>query len=196
MTDERHGMSSIAQMAEWNDAHNATTGSLGNGTWWWDKVSGQGYYDLAVTTNGTLGSKFWTAFGWGRTTASLAIDTAHTYVYDNGTVVELDGVLVPNGRGGGQGNACAPLPSYAGYPIAAVPTGMDGFSTPYGICVYGKKYGEAKLVRVASAMEDLFQWNDQPQWYNYETASGPWHATWPGYSCTTSSLDRYACQRA
>lgn len=31
--DERYGMSTLAQTAAWNDAHNDTTGSLGNSTW-------------------------------------------------------------------------------------------------------------------------------------------------------------------
>ncbi|KAK1950836.1 amidase signature enzyme, partial [Colletotrichum sublineola] len=155
--DERHGMSSLAQMAEWNDAHNATTGALGNNTWWWDPKTGQSFYDAGVATNGTLGTAFWTSFGWGRFTARQAIDNMYSYVGEDGTIIEMDGVLMPNGRDGNRGNACAPLPSYAGYPIAAVPTGADGYATPYGLCIYGKQWGEAKLVRVASALEDLFQ---------------------------------------
>ena len=186
-------MSTLAEMAEWNDAHNETTGALGNNTWWWNSTTGQSFYDDGVATNGTLGTAFWTAFGWGRLTARQAIDSAHVYTFDNGTIVELDGVLVPNGRDGGQGDACAPLPSYAGYPIAAVPIGQDGYSTPFGLCIYGRQYGEAKLVKVASAMEDLFRWNNKPAWHNYETAKGPWDNPWPGYTCSKSSLDRYAC---
>ncbi|KDN68537.1 hypothetical protein CSUB01_12472, partial [Colletotrichum sublineola] len=180
--DERHGMSSLAQMAEWNDAHNATTGALGNNTWWWDPKTGQSFYDAGVATNGTLGTAFWTSFGWGRFTARQAIDNMYSYVGEDGTIIEMDGVLMPNGRDGNRGNACAPLPSYAGYPIAAVPTGADGYATPYGLCIYGKQWGEAKLVRVASALEDLFQWNEKPQYFNYDTAEGPWDAPYPGYT--------------
>ncbi|KAH7309742.1 amidase signature domain-containing protein [Stachybotrys elegans] len=191
--DERYGMSSLAEMAEWNDAHNETTGALGNGTWWWDTKTGQSFYDAGVATNGTMGTAFWTAFGWGRFTARQAIDTLHRYVEEDGTVVELDGVVMPNGRDGNRGNACAPLPSYAGYPIAAVPTGADAYATPYGLCIYGKQYGEAKLVRVASAMEDLFQWNEHPKYFNYDTAQGPWQASFPGYTCSESSLKSQHC---
>jgi amidase len=193
--DERFGMSTIAEMAAWNDAHNDTTGALGNGTWWSDPVSGQSFYDAAVATNGSLASTspFWTAFGWGRMSAAQAIDSAHAYTLENGKTIELDGLLVPNGRAGGWGNPCASVPAYAGYPIASVPIGTDGFSTPYGICIYGKKFGEAKLVEAASAMEDLFQWNEKPEWHGYDTAEGPWLAPWPGYTCTNSSLDALAC---
>ncbi|KAK8072768.1 hypothetical protein PG996_006116 [Apiospora saccharicola] len=194
-SDDRHGtITSIADITSWNRAHNATTGALGNGTWWWDTKTGQSFYDAAVATNGTLGSAFWTAFGWGRTTARQAIDQAHVYVSDNGTVIELDGLLVPNGRAGGYSSACAPMPSYAGYPIASVPIGLDGFSTPFALGIYGRQFGEAQLVRVASAMEDLFQWRETPQWHNAETRQDrPWDASWPGYTCSKESLTRFEC---
>lgn len=194
--DERRGMTTLAEMAAWNIAHNDTTGALGNNTWWWDSTSGQTFYDAGVKTNGSMGSEFWTAFGWSRFRARQAIDMAHEYVTDNGTIVKLDGLLVPNGRTGGGSNACASLPSYAGYPIAAVPIGMDSYLTPYGLCVYGQQYSEAKLVRIGSAMEDLFQWNEKPMWHGYQTAHGPSEAPWPGYTCSTSSLDRYGCDEA
>ncbi|KAH7038380.1 amidase signature domain-containing protein [Microdochium trichocladiopsis] len=199
--DSRHGMSTIDEMAAWNDAHNDTTGALGNGTWWWDPKTGQSFYDAAVATKGEMGSAFWTAFGWGRMTAAQAIDSAHTYVAvdettGETTAVALDGLLVPSGRGGGYGNACASVPAYAGYPVAQVPVDQDGFATPMGMCVYGQKFGEAKLVEVASAMEDLFQWNEKPMWHEYLTAKGPWLATWPGYTCSNSSLNAYSCSKA
>lgn len=192
--DSRQGMSTLAEMALWNDANNATTGALGNSTWWYNTASGQDFYDSAVATNGTLGSAFWTAFGWGRTTAAAAIDAGYAFATENGTAVELDGLLVPSGNTGGHDNACASIPSYAGYPVAAVPIGQNGYAIGNSLCVYGRKYSEAKLVRVASAMEDLFQWNAEPQFYNYDTAEGPWEAPFPGYTCTEESLDRYACE--
>lgn len=191
--DERYGMSSLAQMAEWNDAHNDTTGALGNSTWWFNTESGQDFYDMAIATNGTLGDVFWKAFGWGRRTARLAIDTAHAHVEEDGSVTELDALIVPSGASGGADNGCASIPSYAGYPIAAVPVGQSGYGVPSALCIYGREWSEAKLVRVASAMEDLFQWNERPQWHNWKTAEGPWDEPWPGYACTTESLDRYAC---
>lgn len=173
---------------------NATTGALGNGTWWWDTETGQSFYDAAVATNGTLGEAFWTAFGWGRATARQAIDQAHVYVSDDGTVIELDGLLVPNGRAGRYNSAYAPMPSYAGYPIVSVPIGLDGFSTPFALGIYGRQFGEAKLVRVASPMEDLFRWRETPQWHNAETRQDrPWDAPWPGYTCSKESLMRFAC---
>ncbi|KAE9566929.1 hypothetical protein CGMCC3_g16923 [Colletotrichum fructicola] len=192
-SDERHGMSSLAEMAAWNDAHNDTTGALGNSTWWYNTVSGQDFYDNAIATNGTMGDEFWKAFGWGRRTAREVIDGGHAYILDNGTVIELDGLLVPNDPSGGHDNACASIPSYAGYPVASVPIGQSGYGAAFGICIYGRQYSEARLIRVASAMEDLFRWTSTPEYHNYETAEGPWDAPWPGYVCSEESLERYAC---
>ncbi|KAL4935299.1 amidase signature domain-containing protein [Aspergillus oleicola] len=112
------------EMATWNDAHDVTTGFLGNGTLVGPQT-GQNFYDKSVTTNGTMGSEFWTAFGWGRFKARQTIDSSYACTLENGTVIEFDGLLVPNGRGGGYDNACASVPSYTGYPIAAVLTGLD-----------------------------------------------------------------------
>lgn len=183
-------------MAQWKLANNATTGALGNNTWWFDPVGGQSFYDAGAATNGTMDTAFWTAFGWGRFMARQAIDSAHFHTLSNGTLVELDGVLVPNGRDGTGGDACAAVPSFAGYPIASVAVGLDGFSTPFGLCIYGRQFGEAKLVKVASAMEDLFGWAEKPRWFNYDTAKGPGDASWPGFTCSSESLDRGACERA
>ncbi|KAJ0341875.1 hypothetical protein KNSL1_010923 [Colletotrichum chrysophilum] len=192
-SDERHGMSSLAEMAAWNDAHNDTTGALGNSTWWYNTVSGQDFYDNAIATNGTMGDEFWKAFGWGRRTAREVIDGGHAYILDNGTVIELDGLLVPNDPSGGHDNACASIPSYAGYPVASVPIGQSGYGTAFGFCIYGRQYSEARLIRVASAMEDLFRWTSTLEYHNYETAERPWDAPWPGYVCSEESLERYAC---
>ncbi|KAH8896637.1 amidase signature enzyme [Thozetella sp. PMI_491] len=193
--DERYGMATLDEMAAWNRKHNDSTGALGNSTWWYNTVSGQDFYDNAIATNGTLGDAFWKAFGWGRRTAQGAIDFGYAYTTENGTVIELDALLLPSEPSGGFDNGCASIPSYAGYPIAAVPIGQSGYSLPCGFCIHGRQYGEARLVRVASAMEDLFKWDAEPQWHNYKTAKGPWDAPWPGYACTTESLDRYACDR-
>ncbi|CAI6332143.1 unnamed protein product [Periconia digitata] len=192
--DDRYGMSTLAEMAAWNRAHNDTTGALGNGTWWWDTETGQSFYDAGMATNGTLGEAFWTAFGWGRFTARQAIDSAHVHVLEDGTLVELDALLMPNGRNGGYGNACAPLPSYAGYPVASVPIGLDGYSTPFAFGIYGRQWSEGSLIKVSSAMEDLFHWNEKPLWHNVDTAAGPWDAPWPGYTCSMESLDRSSCE--
>lgn len=142
-----------------------------------------------------LDDAFWTTFNWGRRVARGAIDGGHAYVRKgDGVVVELDALLVPNDDVGGGSQACASIPSYAGYPVAAVPVGQTVYGVPFGLCVWGREWSEAGLVRVASAMEDLFRWEDVPRWHNYETAEGIWEATWPGYACSTDSLDSYACE--
>ncbi|KAI1453757.1 amidase signature domain-containing protein [Annulohypoxylon moriforme] len=192
--DRATSLNSLADMAAWNDAHNATTGALGNSTWWYNTVSGQDFYDLAVATNGSLADGFWTTFNWGRRVARGAIDSGHAYVREeDGVVLQMDALLVPNDDVGGGSQACASIPSYAGYPVAAVPVGQTGYGVPFGLCVWGREWSEANLVRVASAMEDLFRWEAVPGWHNYESAEGIWEATWPGYTCSTESLDGFAC---
>lgn len=52
------------------------------------------------------------------------------------------------------------------------------------------QYGEAKFVRVTSAMANLFQWKITPR-YRKVNAEGRWEAAWPGYTCSEESLDRY-----
>ncbi|KAI1080965.1 amidase signature domain-containing protein [Whalleya microplaca] len=158
-TDARHNnLTSLAQMAAWNAAHNATTASPGrtSTTWPWPPT-------------GTLHEG---AFGWGRRTARAAIDGGHAYVRADGTVELLDALL-----------ACASVPSYAGYPVAAVPVGQSGFAVPFGLCVWGRGWSEAALVRVASAIEDLVRWRAGPGWHRYKTAAG-----------SEESLNRYACK--
>ncbi|KAJ4296860.1 hypothetical protein N0V90_006908 [Kalmusia sp. IMI 367209] len=194
--DTRYSMSSLAQMAEWNDAHNATTGSLGNSTWWFNTISGQDFYDNAIATNGTSGDAYWKAFDWGRRTARETIDGGHAVTLSDGTVIELDALLVPNGDTGGGDSACASIPSYAGYPVASIPVGENGYGLPTGMCVYGRQWSEAGLIKVASAMDDLWQWKGEPKWHNHETAEGRWETVWPGYACSKESLNRYACDEA
>jgi amidase len=77
---------------------------------------------------------------------------------DSSAVAELDGLLVPNGHSEGRGDGCASVTSFAGYPVPALPVGVNGLATPFGLCVNGRQWGEAKLLRVASAMEDLLGW--------------------------------------
>ncbi|KAI1251336.1 hypothetical protein MGN70_005904 [Eutypa lata] len=185
-------LTSLADMAAWNDAHNATTGSLGNSTWWYNTQTGQDFYDMAVATNEGLDDAFWTTRSGRRLTGDGGSRGAP--LTGDGVVVELDALLVPNDDVGGGSQACASIPSYAGYPVAAVPVGQTVYGVPFGLCVWGREWSEAGLVRVASAMEDLFRWEDVPRWHNYETAEGIWEATWPGYACSTDSLDSYACE--
>ena len=196
--DERRGMSTLKQMVDWNNANNETTGALGNNSIWRNPTSGQDFYDMAVATNGTLGEAFWAAFGWGRLRSRSAIDGGLVHITEDGTAIAMDGLLIPNGDSGGFDNPCASIPSYAGYPVASVPIGQDGYSVPYGLCVYGTHFAEAKLIKVASAMEDLFQWNSKPLYFNYEVAAEQPNALkkapYPGFACSEESLAAYSCE--
>ncbi|RYP04387.1 hypothetical protein DL764_004481 [Monosporascus ibericus] len=98
-------------------------GVLGNITWWHNTEIGQYFYDIVITTNGSLGDEFRSNFGWDRRMAWGAVDEAHAHRLDDGKPVELDALLVPNDDVGGGNQACAFIPSYAGHPVASVPAG-------------------------------------------------------------------------
>lgn len=42
------------------------------------------------------------------------------------------------------------------------------------MCIWGREFQEAKMIRAASAMESVWEWKGKPLWHNYETAEGPW----------------------
>ena len=104
------------------------------------------------------------------------------------------GCWCPTGGRAGTAARARPCRRTRGTPVASVPVGLDGFATPFALGLYGRQFGEAKLVRVASAMEDLFRWRETPRWHNAETRQDrPWDAPWPGYTCSRESLARFEC---
>ena len=81
----------------------------------------------------------------------------------NGTIIALNGYLVPS-------DDSAPgfqLAARIGYPIISVPVVIDVYDMPFGICVGGRPtaWSEAKLVELASAMEDAIQVRALPKYY-------------------------------
>lgn len=84
-------MSTLADVADWNRRNNATTGALGNSTYWFNKITGQNYFDDAAATNGTLDTGYWYALEWRRSRARNAIEGGLIHTMENGTVIELDG---------------------------------------------------------------------------------------------------------
>ncbi|WVQ84114.1 hypothetical protein IAT38_006259 [Cryptococcus sp. DSM 104549] len=192
--DARSNFTTLADMAAWNREHNSTTGALGNSTYWHNTVSGQDFYDSAIASGGILNDTFWTAMDFTRRTARAAIDQGHTIIEKNGTVIQLDALLIPSQNAGGGDNPCASMPAYAGHPAMSVPLGQNDWDVPAAMCLWGREYGEAKLIRAAAAMEAVWQWKATPMWHNYETASGPWETPYPGYACTDESLDNMGCE--
>jgi amidase len=67
---------------------------------------------------------------------------------------ELDGLLVPLQADGGV--ACS-VAAKAGYPMIAIPVGVNADGVPFGLGVIQKAWKESALVRFGSAIEDLIQ---------------------------------------
>ncbi|KAI5294791.1 hypothetical protein KEM55_006453, partial [Ascosphaera atra] len=71
----------------------------------------------------------------------------------------------------------------AGYPVITIPAGVDesdqGGGMPYGLAIMNTAFSEAKLVKYASAIEDLqkssdTKWKRQlPEWRGYLTRNLP-----------------------
>ena len=60
---------------------------------------------------------------------------------------DLDALVAP-------WRAINPLTSMTGHPVVVVPNGFTAENTPTGVALVGQIYGEAKLLRVAKALED------------------------------------------
>ncbi|KAJ6558480.1 amidase family protein [Mycena vulgaris] len=149
----------------------------------------------AVATGGIRDDIYWNALLWRQARARAAIDGGYVHTFENGTTITLDGLLIPNLGGGGASSAIASVPAAAGYPAITVPVDLDPYHLPIGLGIWGRQFSEEKLVKWASAMEDLFQFNKdfEPQYFNYDTEVMPFHARWPGWSCSQQSLAALSC---
>jgi amidase len=60
---------------------------------------------------------------------------------------------------------------------------VDGFNVPIGLGIWGTGYSESNMIKWASAMESLFQFNRdfEPEFVNYNTTKIPFDARWVGF---------------
>ncbi|KAI5287217.1 hypothetical protein KEM54_006152 [Ascosphaera aggregata] len=129
--------------------------------------SGQDQIEMSLESKGQMDATYWSALHYcQRTTREEGIDAALNH---NGT--KLDGLLVPPDFG-----PSIQIAAQAGYPVITVPAGVDkksGGGMPFGLAIMNTAYSEAKLVKYASAIEDLqkhtsTQWKRQlPEWRGY-----------------------------
>ncbi|KAJ3553172.1 hypothetical protein NPX13_g10945 [Xylaria arbuscula] len=78
---------------------------------------------------------------------------------------ELDGLLVPVQAEGGV--ACS-VAAKAGYPMITIPVGVGDDGVPFGMGIIHKGWQEAKLIKFASAIEDLVHHRPQPKFFNFD----------------------------
>ncbi|KAK4507075.1 hypothetical protein PRZ48_000809 [Zasmidium cellare] len=170
-------LENLGDMVVWNQQNNDTTGALGGAYPW---KSGQDALIAAVATAGVRDKRYWKALFWRQSRSQACINSAYSYQFENGTSIELDAVLIPNVASAGSSSAISSVLDAAQYPGITIPIDVDGFNVPMGLGIWGRAYDEGKLVRWASAMEDLFQFNKhfEPEFVNYDSTKIPFDARW------------------
>ncbi|KZV62379.1 amidase signature enzyme [Peniophora sp. CONT] len=188
-------LNNLGDLVVWNIQHNASTGALG-GHYPWN--SGQDQLIAAVATAGVRDVRYHTALNWRQSRSMACIDGGYVYTNGNGTTIKLDALLIPNVGGGGASSSFSSVLDAATYPGITIPIDIDPWKLPLGLGIWGRAYGEASMIKWASAMEDLFQFNAnfEPEFINYNTTKMPFDARWPGYSCTIDSLTHLGCSPA
>ena len=113
-------------------------------------ASGQDGFLASLATKGVRDETYWQALGFCQSKCRGGIDDALTYNH-SGTKTKLAGLLVPP-----QVAQAPQIAAQAGYPVIAIPAGVDAESgMPFGLGIMQTAWGEAELVKWASAIEDL-----------------------------------------
>jgi amidase len=108
--------------------------------------SGQDGFLASLKTKGLRDTTYYQALGFIRSLGPKGIDAALTYKGK-----KLDGLLVPPDVG-----QTYQIAAQAGYPVVTVPAGNHRESgMGFGLAIMQSAWQEAKLVRFASAIEDL-----------------------------------------
>jgi amidase len=126
--------------------------------------SGQDGFLASLETRGVMDETYFQALEFTQTLSRQGIDSALTH---NGK--QLSGLLVPPDVGQSY-QVAAP----AGYPMITVPAGThSNTGMPFGLAIMQTAFGEAELVKWASAIEDLQFTSGTsikrtlPHWYGY-----------------------------
>ncbi|KAK3716628.1 hypothetical protein LTR37_006258 [Vermiconidia calcicola] len=100
------------------------------------------------------------------------VDAALTRQAAHGAHQQLDAILICDDKGAGQ-----QLAAQAGYPIITIPIGLDDRGLPVGLSIHHTAWEEGKLVKWASAIEDLLRkesgWRALPKYHNYMSKNIP-----------------------
>ncbi|KAL8997133.1 MAG: hypothetical protein Q9169_003516 [Polycauliona sp. 2 TL-2023] len=113
-------------------------------------ASGQDGLLASAATKGVMNDTYWQALHFCQTRTRHGIDQALHHPHP----MQLDALLVPPDVA-----QTTQIAAQAGYPMATIPAGKAGVHSisgmPFGLALMGTAFGEAELVRWASAIEDL-----------------------------------------
>ncbi|KAL8808966.1 MAG: hypothetical protein Q9200_003855 [Gallowayella weberi] len=128
--------------------------------------SGQDGLLASLATGGEMNATYWEALSFCQTSTRTGIDDA---------LGNLDALLVPPDVG-----QTYQIAAQAGYPMITIPTGVHSKSgMPFGLAAMGTAFAEAKLVKYASAIEDLQKASGEiyqrarPRWLGFRVDSIP-----------------------
>ncbi len=108
------------------------------------------------------------------------IDAALQQTSEDGESFQLDGLLACDRRG-----VVGQIAAQAGYPIICIPIGLDSEGIPVALSIHQTAWEEGKLIRWASAIEDLvherFSWRPTPEYRMAHSKNIPVYKedTWP-----------------
>lgn len=135
-------------------------------------ASGQDSFLASFATNGSKDEVFLQALDFTQTSTKKGIDSALSYSDNSGTTIQLDGLLVPPDVG-----QSYQIAAQAQYPVITIPAGVHDQigdkGMGIGLAIMQTAWGEPKLIKYASAIEDL-QWSTDfrhkrtlPKWRGY-----------------------------
>ncbi|KAL8856773.1 MAG: hypothetical protein Q9178_006610 [Gyalolechia marmorata] len=110
-------------------------------------ASGQDGLLASLATGGHMNETYWQALRFSQSYAPKGINDALRH----STFGQLDALLVPPDVG-----QTYQIAAQAGYPMITIPAGVHSRSAmPFGLALMGTRFGEAGLIKYASAIEDL-----------------------------------------
>ncbi|KAK6457812.1 Glutamyl-tRNA amidotransferase subunit A (Glu-ADT subunit A) [Scheffersomyces xylosifermentans] len=104
-----------------------------------------------------------------RTSRDEGIDYALNYTdTSTGENYQLDGLLVPSGN-----SITYQQAAKAGYPMITIPVSETSIGLPYGLGIMQTQWGEPKLIKYGSAIEDLIKGRTTPKFSDYLSKNIP-----------------------
>ncbi|KAF6005919.1 hypothetical protein HII13_005377 [Brettanomyces bruxellensis] len=161
-------ITSLEDIVEFNNLYSGTEGGEPNVHPAF--ASGQDSLNSSLASGGIMDETYWNAVEYiHRTTREEGIDYALNYTDpESGKNIKLDALLFPTSTTVGFQQA-----AMAGYPLITIPVSQRKDARPFGICLMQTAFGEPKLIKYGSAIEDLLHARAKPQFLEYIAQNVP-----------------------